>query len=122
MSEIIDGLYIGSFADAKSKKFLQQSRITHVLSAAWELNPAFPGQYEYLHIKMSDKPTFDLNLHLDCALEFIQNALNNDGRVLVHCYAGISRSASIVVAYLIRYNSLTLAEALSLCKQKRTQV
>ena len=122
MSEIIDSLYIGSFADAKSKKFLQQSRITHVLSAAWELNPAFPGQYEYLHIKMSDKPTFDLNLHLDCALEFIHNALNNDGRVLVHCYAGISRSASIVVAYLIRYNSLTLAEALSLCKQKRTQV
>ncbi len=122
MTEIIDGLYIGNFDDAKNKTFLQSNRITHIVSAAWELNPSFPGKYDYLHVKMSDKPTFDLTTHLEPALEFIHVALNSSGKVLVHCYAGISRSASIVIAYLIRHKKMTLSEALNLCQSKRTQV
>jgi len=122
MSQIIEGLYIGSFADAKNKKFLTDARITHILSAAWELQPSFPDMYEYLHVKLSDKPTFDLTIHLNGAVEFIERALQAGGRVLVHCYAGISRSASCVIAYLIRIRKLSFESALNLCQAKRPQV
>ena len=122
MSEIVEGVYIGSFADAKNKQFLAAQRITHILSAAWELAPAFPTKFEYFHVKMSDKPDFDLHKHLEVAVEFVHAAKEKGGRVLVHCYAGISRSASIVIAYLIKYHGLAFEAAMALCQQKRPQV
>ena len=42
--------------------------------------------------------------------------------ILVHCYMGSSRSASIILAYLIKYYHLTLEDALKLLKEKRPVV
>ena len=121
MSMISEGLYIGSFADAKSKKFLTANKITHILSAAWELKPAFPDSYTYKQVKMSDKVDFDLTSHLEEAVSFIDSTINGRGRVLVHCYAGISRSVSCVIGYLVKHRSMCVADALMLIKAGRPQ-
>ena len=44
-------------------------------------------------------------------LRFMKNAFATGGRVLVHCYAGISRSATTVIAYLMKEHGLTLNAA-----------
>lgn len=41
------------------------------------------------------------------------------GKILVHCMAGVSRSASIVLAYLVKYQSLTLREAYVVLRKAR---
>lgn len=42
--------------------------------------------------------------------------------VYVHCNAGVSRSASFVIAYLMRELAMTFEEAFTFVKQKRPQI
>lgn len=76
-----------------------------------------------------DKTTFscsheddrDLDRFLTHATSFIASEIRN-GCVLVHCGAGVSRSAAVVIAYLCRYAGMSYAEALAFVKAKRPQV
>ena len=63
----------------------------------------------------------DLDFYLDDATTFIADHIAK-GCVLVHCGAGISRSAAVVIAYLCRYAGMSYAEALAFVKTKRPQV
>ena len=55
----------------------------------------------YLYIPAYDHPDFDLTEYFDKSYEFIEKA-SKKSNILVHCKAGISRSATIVIAYLMR--------------------
>ena len=59
--------------------------LTHVLAA----------KYSRLHIQLEDADHANLLPHFTKAISFIDCALNSDGKVLVHCAAGISRSATV---------------------------
>lgn len=63
----------------------------------------------------------DLDFYLDDATAFIAAHIQR-GCVLVHCGAGVSRSAAVVIAYLCRYAGMSYAEALAFVKTKRPQV
>jgi predicted protein tyrosine phosphatase len=66
----------------------------------------------YLAIAATDSPAYSMAEHFDEACRFIDQARAQHGTVLVHCQAGVSRSASIVLCYLMRNNEWTLRQAL----------
>jgi hypothetical protein len=68
---------------------------------------------------MDDSPNQDLLSNLPEALNFINWQLEQGHTVLVHCAAGISRSASVVIAYLMMTRGMTLAEAYQYAKSRR---
>ena len=101
-SEIItDSLYLGSAASAKSD-VLSALDITHVVSV---IDRAMPEKYhssiQRLHCSIPDSTEVDLTPTMHAALPFIASAIEEGGRVLVHCERGASRSASVVTAYLM---------------------
>ncbi|MCL4148508.1 UNVERIFIED_CONTAM: hypothetical protein GTU68_013577, partial [Idotea baltica] len=67
-----------------------------------------------------DTPEFPLIEILDECCEFIQASVVAGGRVLVHCNAGVSRSASVVIAYLMRQYCMTFDEAFRFVKHRRS--
>ncbi|ETE57654.1 Dual specificity protein phosphatase 26, partial [Ophiophagus hannah] len=74
----------------------------------------------YLGIEAHDSPTFDMSPYFQPAADFIHKALSKSGgRILVHCAVGVSRSATLVLAYLMIYHRLTLVEAIKTVKDHR---
>ena len=55
-------------------------------------------------------------------LVFSESVRQDEGKVLVHCYAGISRSATVCLAYLMQTQRLTLDKAFTLLKSHRSKV
>ncbi|OHS97731.1 Dual specificity phosphatase, catalytic domain containing protein [Tritrichomonas foetus] len=114
------GLYIGSEAAAQDRELLSQNQITHIINLnGHNTTPAFPGSFEYFTVKMSDNVFEVLDEKFWNALEFLKNAIKNNGKVLVHCRRGISRSAALCVAYLMDTKKISYDEAFSYLKSHR---
>lgn len=77
------------------------------------------GCFTYLALPLFDDPEADLLAHLEASNAFIAGALQRGGAVLVHCYAGQSRSAALVIAHLITSQGLCLMDAWALTRRGR---
>jgi protein-tyrosine phosphatase len=78
-----------------------------------------PGIVRCTRIKIDDSPNAPLSKHFDKVADDIDSIGSAGGKVLVHCVAGISRSSTLCIAYLMKYKKMTLIEAHGLVKKKR---
>lgn len=117
-SAVYPGLFIGDVKSAKQYAALKSHGITHIAVVARSLEAQFPGSFEYLTIDLLDDGTDDLLVHLPKIFSFIDDALKQEhGKVLVHCFAGMSRSVSTVLAYLMRMWQVPFPLALAMFKE-----
>jgi len=101
-SEVIPGLlYLGSVLDASDEVGMKRIGITHVLTIGTGMSPQFPKEFSYQVCEIQDNPEEIIYVLVKPCIEFINHVKEHQGRVLVHCEAGVSRSASIVVAYIM---------------------
>ena len=117
----LGSLFLGSMAATLDRDLLATNKITHlvqVLDAPW-LPVSERDGFRCLRISILDAPTADLRPHLEGACEFINSALQAGSNVLVHCQQGVSRSPSIVIAYLIHNLGMSYDQAFSLVKKQR---
>lgn len=82
---------------------------THPFSAAG-YPPTVPG-VEYHFVDVDDHERSDIKIHFDPCIDFIHKHIMLGSSVFVHCAAGVSRSASIVIAYLMRKKVMTYERA-----------
>jgi len=118
-AEILPGLYLGSVGAALSKRVLLELEITHVLSVMDKMKTPYPNDFEYKQIEIYDSVDDDIQKHFVNSTEYIHNVLTNKGKILVHCFAGKSRSSTIVCSYLMKYNKMKRDAALEHIRQKR---
>eukprot|EP00878_Enallax_costatus_P009919 GHUV01010356.1.p1 GENE.GHUV01010356.1~~GHUV01010356.1.p1 ORF type:complete len:259 (+),score=71.90 GHUV01010356.1:1009-1785(+) len=96
---VLPGLFLSSCEAEQDLQTLRKNDITHILQVGSELSPSHPDSFTYLKIDVLDKPFVDIVSHLAEAVQFIDQAISAGSAVLVHCRAGVSRSATIVIAY-----------------------
>uniref|UniRef100_A0A9R1SES7 Dual specificity protein phosphatase n=2 Tax=Cyprinus carpio TaxID=7962 RepID=A0A9R1SES7_CYPCA len=126
IDEVWPNLYISSVGIAQNRSALQKLGITHILNAAHTKRGSIGAQnyygtsFVYCGIPADDSTHFDLDVYFTPAAEFIHKALHTpDGKVLVHCIMGMSRSSSLVLAYLMLYHDMPLHTAIRCIIQKR---
>lgn len=114
MSKILPRLWLSGAGEAYDGSFLRYGKITHVLNCAEELR-ASPDRYGALvsirHIPMEDDETPEVEEQLLDAVNQLQVWQQEGYTVLVHCRAGISRSATVVLAWMILFQNLSLDDA-----------
>ena len=118
MSKVTNGLYIGDFSQAINQMWLENHNITHIVNATQEIKNIFPRDYIYLNLFLIDSPGQSLDSALDRSYEFIRDAITRGGVVLVHCYAGISRSSSVVIYYIMKSRGWEYYQAYNYLKER----
>uniref|UniRef100_A0A0R3S5W4 Dual specificity protein phosphatase n=1 Tax=Elaeophora elaphi TaxID=1147741 RepID=A0A0R3S5W4_9BILA len=121
MSKILPYLYLGGLRDANDVEQLREKQIGYIVSIH-ELSEHIGGNIEdrnILHIHMPDMPEANISEHFAETSAFIHRARLSKKSVLVHCIAGVSRSACIVAAYLIAACDMSYAAALAYIVSKR---
>ncbi|KAG8038751.1 hypothetical protein G9C98_000306 [Cotesia typhae] len=119
-SRVLPFLYLGNGRDAADLQLLQALGATRVLNVTSQL----PGYHEsrgitYLQIPANDSGHQNLKQYFEEAFNFIEDARKAGCSVLVHCQAGISRSATIAIAYIMRHKGLAMIDAYKLVKNAR---
>ena len=127
LNEIIPNLFLTNYRTVENILSEEKPlvKITHILTVAEELNyekEAASLKIEYKQIPADDYDSFDLQSYFTEMTDFIHQCLLNQGKIIVHCLMGVSRSATTVMAYLIRFQGLTSEEAFDLVKEKRMVV
>ncbi|EIW76527.1 phosphatases II [Coniophora puteana RWD-64-598 SS2] len=123
VDSVLDGkLYIGNLAAGFSKDLHAQLNITHVLSVCPENPSSDADAVTHLCIPIQDTEFDDLLIHLPRTCQFIQSALDNHGVVLVHCLMGVSRSATVICAYLMQSQRIDARAALQVLRKRRSMV
>ena len=122
-TEIFNWLYLGTFTNACDIKELRRLKINYILNVAGECkNKNLPKDIKELHFDIKDYENFELYDYFDEANEFINKCRLEGGVLLVHCKYGISRSASFIIAYLIKYMRYPADFAFNFVFQKRNQI
>jgi predicted protein tyrosine phosphatase len=126
-SLICERLFLGSASDARNLDKLQCHGIKYVLNMTG--STSYPAEFfaasghphvTLLALDTHDVDDYDIASHFPVALDFIHKSLQaGDGAVLVHCAAGVSRSATIVAAYLMAAHQIGAAEAVLRVHQAR---
>lgn len=122
ISKINDNIYISDLPTAFNKDKIKEEGITHILSTIIGLDPLYPEDFIYKTIPIRDIESQDLSEYFDECVNFMDDAIKNGGKVLVHCSYGVSRSVSMVIAYLIKKDGMSYNEAYQFLKSKRGQI
>lgn len=120
-SEILPGkLFISSFVVAGDLEKLKGQGITHIVNTAGDIcESRFPEHFQYLTYYLKDTNNEEISLLFYKTLSWIQSAMDSGGRVLVHCREGVSRSATMIIAYLMWRFSLSFEAAHERLRQTR---
>ncbi|XP_068097425.1 dual specificity protein phosphatase 8-like [Hyperolius riggenbachi] len=123
VTRILPHLYLGSQNDVMDQEVINQNGITHVLNVSCSCpKPAFISDNHFLRIPINDSYCEKILPWLTAAVEFIGKVQLVNGKVLVHCLAGISRSAAVAIAYIMRSMGLSLDDAYRFVKEKRPTI
>uniref|UniRef100_V9L844 Dual specificity protein phosphatase 19-like protein n=1 Tax=Callorhinchus milii TaxID=7868 RepID=V9L844_CALMI len=112
-------LLLSSQDVAQDYETLKKFKISHILNVGYGIENAFPDVFTYKSISILDLPETRITSYFQECFSFIDQARTKDGVVLVHCNAGVSRSASIVIGYLMKVAGLSFEDAFSLVKNAR---
>jgi len=121
-NEIITNLWIGNKLTATNPSFLHLHNIELVVNATKDVKFGDEsGKIKNIRIPVDDHPNDSETLYkfLDVIADTIHRYLNSDKAVLVHCFAGMQRSATVVASYLMKYGGLMADDAIKAIKSKR---
>jgi protein-tyrosine phosphatase len=115
-------VFISDMATANDSELLDSLAVTHIITLNHQI--PYPTRYEYYPINIDDAPNEDIFQYFDDTYEFIeqsqQSLAGGTGySCLVHCAAGVSRSASIVLAYIMRKLRIPLDTAIEELRRDR---
>ncbi|XP_017193161.2 dual specificity protein phosphatase 22 isoform X1 [Oryctolagus cuniculus] len=148
MNKILTGLYIGNFKDARDAEQLSKNKVTHILSVhdsarpmlempdlhvlemeEPQSSPVLPphsahGKWrqgvKYLCIPAADSPSQNLTRHFKESIKFIHECRLQGEGCLVHCLAGVSRSVTLVIAYIMTVTDFGWEDALHTVRAGRS--
>ena len=116
MNKITEKVYLGDCFGAEDEKAIKAEGITHVLSCMGDLSPKYKDKsIIQKRIQLEDSEVTNIFQYFPESIKFIENAK----KVFVHCFAGVSRSATLVIAYFMWKNKMSYKQSLEFVYKHR---
>jgi len=112
---VIDNIYIGQI-DSVNEEELKKIGISKILIAGKRLKNDNHNNFEYMELFLDDSLEQEIKTCCSIANNFIDS--NPDSKILIHCYSGISRSASVLIAYVMHKLNMNYDDAYKFVKEK----
>jgi len=119
--EIISGLFLGNAENAKDIAWMKENDIATVVCCMTDDETRFAQLYSgyyntvgitWFNINVDDTEDEQISAHFDSTYDLITDHRSQGKNIMIHCRQGISRSATIVLAYLIREKKWTRRQAI----------
>ncbi|XP_076357458.1 dual specificity protein phosphatase 18-like [Tachypleus tridentatus] len=120
-SKINDHLFI-SGTQAVTEQNLKSHGITAVINISLTSPPLPFADLDYTRISVDDSTMVDITPHFDPVADKINEIKKKGGKTLVHCLCGASRSATLCLVYLMKYQNMKLKSACHFLKKCRPAV
>ena len=121
MSQITEHIFVGSFDDSFDAEV--KAQVSHILNVASEIMVSDRADHVYMKKGVNDDDNNEnIKDILDDCIQFIDDAVASEGKVLIHCWEGKSRSVCACLAYLCTRQHMSLDSALELVKLKRPEM
>lgn len=116
-TKITDHLFLTGVGGMTKENF-RKNHIDFVVNITTEA--PFWEDVESMRLPLEDDSSTDILPYMNTAVDRIHEAIERrNAHVLVHCVAGVSRSATIVIAYLMKYKKMPLKGAFNFCYNLR---
>lgn len=121
---IIDNIYLGSAFNASCNSTMKNNNIELIINLTTDISNYFEKDFIYKNYPLHDNNKDSIKQYLDKAYQEILDfqEKNNGKNIFIHCFMGASRSASIVIYYLIKKYEYTIDDAIIFIKNKREVV
>ena len=117
-SLLCDNLYLCA-ARAINSKVMLELGITCVINATLEM-PTFAYQkQECMQIAVEDRVCAKLYVYFDMVADKIHSVLTKGGVVMIYCRAGMSRSATLCIAYFMKHHGMSREDAYQFVRERR---
>ncbi|XP_045196398.2 uncharacterized protein LOC123551487 isoform X2 [Mercenaria mercenaria] len=122
-TRILPFLYLGSHQDALSSDIVKVNEITYILNVSTTcIKPGNISDGHFLRIPVNDNYSAKLIPYFEQAFQFLDKVREANGCCLVHCLAGISRSPTLAIAYIMKYLNMSSDDAYRYVKDKRPTI
>lgn len=119
-SKVVEHIYIGGEGVARDRVILQQHGITHILNCVGFVCPEyFKSDFVYRTLWLQDSPSEDITSILYDVFDYFEDVREQNGHVFVHCCQGVSRSTSLVIAYIMWREGKSFDDAFQYVKTAR---
>lgn len=119
IDKIEDNIYLGNKDTALDDNLLTKFGINTIFVIGIGLKQKFPDKYKYYKYEVSDCLSENIKIHFKSFCEQMDFEIKSGKNVYIHCSAGVSRSATMVICYLMYKNKITLEESFKLVESKR---
>lgn len=123
---ITDNIYLGSAFNAAMYDQLKELKISLIINVTHEIRNYYEDEFEYKRYDLYDNNQHTIKTYLDQALNDLLEYKDKPGNVLIHCHMGASRSATLVIYYLMKTKKhddgrdYTFDDAVDFLKSKRS--
>jgi protein-tyrosine phosphatase len=121
-TQVNENLYLGNIYNSADIETLKSNKITMIVNVSKTISNYFTNDFKYINIKIDDINDERFGEELMETVDNIKEEINKNGNVFVHCLMGSSRSVTVVLTYLIKYENKTLDEAYTYLKNIRPTI
>ena len=120
---ITDKILLGNGYNARNFYELEKNNVGLIINCSTDIPNYFENYFKYERVEVRDILGADISIYLNSMADKIHKFIKNyDTRIFIHCFMGSSRSATIVIAYLMKYNNYSRRDALNYLKELRPVV